>query len=112
MKTTDVIVVGGGVIGASIAFHLAERGVGVTLVEKDSLAAGPTGRSCGIIRQHYSHPVTVRMALESIYRALDTATPDALAFESSLFGLLASTEDMKEGMAAFMEKRKADFKGD
>jgi enoyl-CoA hydratase len=56
-------------------------------------------------------PVAVRMALESMYRALDTATPDALVFESSLFGLLASTEDMKEGMAAFMEKRKADFKG-
>lgn len=65
-KTTDVIVVGGGINGACIAFHLAERGVGVTLVEKDSLAAGPTGRSCGIIRQHYSHPVTVRMALESL----------------------------------------------
>jgi enoyl-CoA hydratase len=56
-------------------------------------------------------PVAMRMALESIYRAMDTATPDALDFESSLFGLLASTEDMKEGMAAFLEKRKADFKG-
>ena len=56
-------------------------------------------------------PIAVRMALESIYRALDTAASDALVFESSLFGLLASTEDMKEGMAAFMEKRKADFKG-
>ena len=56
-------------------------------------------------------PVAVRMALESIYRALDTATTDALDYESSLFGLLASTEDMKEGMSAFMEKRKADFKG-
>ncbi len=65
-KTTDVVVVGGGVIGASVAFHLATRGVGVTLVEKGSIAAGPTGRSCGIIRQHYSHPVTVRMALESL----------------------------------------------
>jgi enoyl-CoA hydratase len=56
-------------------------------------------------------PIAVRMALESIYGALDNATPEALAFESSLFGLLASTEDMKEGMVAFMEKRKADFKG-
>jgi len=65
-KTTDVIVVGGGVLGGSVAFHLAERGVGVTLVEKDSLASGPTGRSCGIIRQHYSHPVTIRMALDSL----------------------------------------------
>jgi len=38
-------------------------------------------------------------------------TTDALDYESSLFGLLASTEDMKDGMSAFMEKRKADFKG-
>ncbi len=56
-------------------------------------------------------PVAVRLALESIYRGLDTGTEEALAFESSLFGLLASTDDMKEGMSAFLEKRKADFKG-
>ncbi|MDP2959495.1 MAG: enoyl-CoA hydratase-related protein [Longimicrobiales bacterium] len=56
-------------------------------------------------------PVAVRMALESIYRAVDTATQEALDYESSMFGLLASTEDMKEGMSAFLEKRKADFKG-
>lgn len=56
-------------------------------------------------------PVAVRMALESIYRALDTPTQEALDYESSLFGLLASTEDMKEGMAAFLEKRKPEFEG-
>ena len=56
-------------------------------------------------------PVAVRLALESMYRAVDTATEDALGFESSAFGLLASTDDMKEGMKAFLEKRKADFKG-
>jgi enoyl-CoA hydratase len=56
-------------------------------------------------------PVAVRMALESVYRAVDTSTREALDYESSLFGLLASTEDMKEGMSAFLEKRKADFKG-
>jgi len=56
-------------------------------------------------------PLAVRMALESVYRALDTSTQEALDFESSLFGLLASTEDMKEGMSAFLEQRKADFRG-
>jgi enoyl-CoA hydratase len=56
-------------------------------------------------------PVAVRMALESIYRGLDTGTAEALAFESALFGLLASTDDMKEGMSAFLEKRKPDFAG-
>lgn len=56
-------------------------------------------------------PVAVRMALESIYRGLDTPTGEALDFESALFGLLASTDDMREGMQAFLEKRKPDFEG-
>ncbi len=56
-------------------------------------------------------PVALRMALESIYHALDATTPDALEYESALFGILASTEDMKEGMSAFLEKRKPEFKG-
>jgi enoyl-CoA hydratase len=56
-------------------------------------------------------PIAIRMALESIYRGLDTATAEAMDFESSLFGLLASTEDMREGMEAFLEKRKPDFQG-
>jgi enoyl-CoA hydratase len=56
-------------------------------------------------------PVAVRMALESVYHALDAATSDALDYESSLFGLLASTADMKEGMDAFLQKRKPSFRG-
>lgn len=56
-------------------------------------------------------PLAVRLALESIYHALDASADEAMAFESSLFGLLASTADMKEGMAAFLEKRKPDFGG-
>ena len=57
-------------------------------------------------------PVAVRMALESVYRALDASAAEALDYESNLFGLLASTADMKEGMAAFLEKRKPDFQGE
>jgi len=56
-------------------------------------------------------PVALRMALESVYHAVDATTEDAQRFESSLFGLLAATDDMKEGMAAFMEKRDPQFKG-
>ena len=56
-------------------------------------------------------PVAVRLALESMLRAVDSATDDALGFESAAFGLLASTEDMQEGMQAFLGKRKADFRG-
>ena len=57
-------------------------------------------------------PVAVRMALESLYLAQNSAPADAASFESALFGLLASTTDMKEGMTAFLEKRKAAFKGE
>ena len=56
-------------------------------------------------------PVAVRMALESIYHGLDATTVEALDHESALFGLLASTEDLREGLAAFLERRKPDFKG-
>ena len=57
-------------------------------------------------------PLAVRMALESIYLAQNTAPADAASFESAVFGLLASTTDMREGMTAFLEKRKAAFKGE
>jgi enoyl-CoA hydratase len=56
-------------------------------------------------------PLAVRMALESIYRSVDLGSAEALDLESALFGLLASTEDMKEGMGAFLEKRKPGFRG-
>ena len=56
-------------------------------------------------------PVAVRMALESIYHALDTDRSGALLHEATLFGLLAATEDMKEGLQAFLEKRRPDFEG-
>jgi enoyl-CoA hydratase len=56
-------------------------------------------------------PLAVKLVLESIYRGLDSTLLEATAVESSLFGLLASTEDVKEGMTAFLEKRKPEFKG-
>ncbi|HBY92556.1 MAG: FAD-binding oxidoreductase [Ardenticatenaceae bacterium] len=65
-QISDVVIVGGGINGTSIACNLARRGVRVTLVEKDFIAAGPTGRSSAIIRQHYSNEVTARMALRSL----------------------------------------------
>ena len=56
-------------------------------------------------------PVAVRYAMESIRAGLDMTLADGQAFEATLFGLCASTEDMKEGMAAFLERRPARFTG-
>ena len=57
-------------------------------------------------------PLAVRMVLESIYRGMDMTLVEATGVESSLFGLLASTEDVKEGMTAFLEKRKPEWKNE
>ena len=56
-------------------------------------------------------PIAVAKALESVYLAVDGSMREALDFESSQFGLLSATADMKEGMTAFLEKRQADFRG-
>ncbi|MEP7379683.1 MAG: FAD-dependent oxidoreductase, partial [Chloroflexota bacterium] len=51
--TFDVIVIGAGVHGASTAFHLAERGAKVLVLERAAAASGATGRSSGLVRMHY-----------------------------------------------------------
>ncbi|MBD0328598.1 MAG: FAD-binding oxidoreductase [Thermoleophilia bacterium] len=58
----DVAVVGGGVMGTSIAFHLARRGADVVLLERGAVCSGPTRHSTAIIRLHYSQPLLVRLA--------------------------------------------------
>lgn len=64
--TADIVVVGGGVIGTSTALHLALMGAGkVILVERGHLAGGASGLSGAMVREHYLHPVLVRMAMES-----------------------------------------------
>jgi sarcosine oxidase subunit beta len=62
-----VLIVGGGVIGTSIAFALARRRAGrVVLLEKAFLGAGSSGKSGAIIRQHYSNRLTASMAQKSL----------------------------------------------
>jgi len=52
-QTYDAIVIGAGVMGASIAFHLAERGLKVAILERKVTASGATGHSSGLVRMHY-----------------------------------------------------------
>ena len=68
MRTTaDAVIIGGGVVGASIAYNLALRGIrDVVLVERDVLGSGSTGRSSGAVRTHYSTEVHTRLAWLSL----------------------------------------------
>jgi enoyl-CoA hydratase len=55
--------------------------------------------------------LAVRLAKEAILKAFETSLQDGLDFERKCFYLLFGSEDQKEGMRAFLEKRKAEFKG-
>jgi sarcosine oxidase subunit beta len=66
-ETADILIIGGGVIGTSIAYHLAKQGdAKVTLLERKALCNGTTGHSGAIVRQHYSSDFTIRMARDCL----------------------------------------------
>lgn len=71
------------------------------LEEAVKLAAEIAGRA----------PVAVRVAKEAVNAAFETTLRAGLAYERRLFYMLFSTEDQKEGMSAFIEKRKAQWQG-
>jgi enoyl-CoA hydratase len=56
-------------------------------------------------------PVAVKYIIDAVNKGLEMPFPDAQMFEATLFGLVSTTEDMREGTRAFLEKRKAEFKG-
>lgn len=66
-RTADFVILGAGVMGASVAFHLARRGAGTILVlDKGDVAGGGSGRSSALVRMHYSFPVEVDLAVKSL----------------------------------------------
>jgi sarcosine oxidase subunit beta len=65
--SAEVVVIGGGVMGVSIAFHLAEAGVrDVVLVERDELGSGSTSKAAGGVRAQFSDEVNVRLGARSL----------------------------------------------
>ena len=56
-------------------------------------------------------PVALRLAMETINRGLNVTQQEGEVIETDMFGLASTTEDMREGMAAFLEKRKPEFQG-
>src|SRR4029077_4899272 len=65
--TADVVIIGGGCMGASTAYQLAQRGVKVVLLEREKfLGAGSTGRNAGGVRYQFSTEVNIRLSIYSL----------------------------------------------
>jgi sarcosine oxidase subunit beta len=82
-KTADMVVIGGGCMGASTAYYLAARGAGkVLLLEREKfLGMGSTGRNAGGVRYQFSTEVNVRLSMFSL---------DVIARMEELFGISAA----------------------
>ena len=67
-KTADIVIIGGGCMGASTAYYLAQRGAGkVLLLEREKfLGMGSTGRNAGGVRYQFSTEVNVRLSIFSL----------------------------------------------
>lgn len=66
-ETADIVIIGAGIVGCSIAYHLAVQGAGrVVVAEKDLICSGSTGKSAGGIRQQFATEVNVRLSIESL----------------------------------------------
>jgi len=75
MRTAEVVIIGGGIVGSSITYHLTVAGCkNVLVIERESsLGKGSTGKSMGGVRAQFSTPVNIQMSLYSIpfYAAFD-----------------------------------------
>jgi enoyl-CoA hydratase len=58
-----------------------------------------------------SAPIAMRYIINAVNKGVEMPFAEACQYEATLFGLVASTDDMREGTAAFLEKRKPEFKG-
>jgi enoyl-CoA hydratase len=90
----------------------ADEALSIGLVTRVvSAAALPTEVSAFARTLASRAPVAVQLAMDAVNRGVEMSFADGCALEASLFGLAATTEDMKEGTRAFIEKRKPEFKG-
>ncbi len=95
--------------GAPIA---ADEALRIGLVNRVVPAAALMGEARALAAQlAKSAPIAMRYIINAVNKGTEMAFAEACQYEATLFGLVASTEDMREGTAAFLEKRQPDFKG-
>jgi len=108
-KRADVVIVGGGVIGASIAFHLAQRKIKVVLLERGDLASGTSGACDGFVFLQSKKPgVHLRLAMASkvCFDELQDQLPRPIEYESHGGLIVIESEVEREAMRAFVREQR------
>jgi sarcosine oxidase subunit beta len=98
-ETASVVIIGGGVIGTSAAFHLAEAGVDVVLLERQSLGAGSTSRAAGGVRTQFSDALNIEIARRSMVAFRDFGRRPGWEIDLKQVGylfVLSRPEDLDE----------------
>jgi len=108
-KTADVVIIGGGIMGCSLAYYLAKQSKkNILLLEKNLLAQGSTGLSVGGIRQQFSHPANIllsQMTLHVMKTFKDEFETD-VCFHPSGYLFLAQTEETWREFLSNIETQK------
>src|ERR671934_632056 len=110
METADVMIIGGGIVGSSIAYHLTEAGCkNVLVVEREThQGKGSTGKSMGGVRAQFATPVNIQMSLYSIpfYASFDERLGHPCGYRSQGYLFLATSEDHLEYLRTNQELQK------
>ena len=105
----DVVIVGGGIIGVSTAYFLAERGISVALCEKGLIGAEQSSRNWGWVRQMGRDPAELPLAISSLdlWRGLDERIQDTTGFRQTGISYLCETGDEMGAHEASLEHARA-----
>src|SRR6266849_2687479 len=107
MQSADVVIVGGGIVGSSVAYHLTQAGCrNVVVLERESQQGkGSTGKSMGGVRAQFATPVNIRMSLYSIpfFRAFDDAMGHPSGYRAQGYLFVATRERHLEYLRANYE---------
>jgi glycine/D-amino acid oxidase-like deaminating enzyme len=97
-ESFDAIVIGAGINGAATAYQLVGKGMrDVLVIEKGTLAGGPTGASSAVVRQHYGHEATARMAKDSLtfFQNFEELTGGSADFKTCGMVVVGSDEKLR-----------------
>src|SRR5215813_8123450 len=110
-ETADVVIIGGGIVGSSVAYHLAEAGcANVLIIEREEKQGlGSTSKSMGGVRAQFATPINIQMSLYSIdlFSRFEEITGQTADYRSHGYLFCATTEAHLKYLRENQEKQRA-----